>query len=219
MMHVLRRFEARGFRFWGEYGALVARVFLVLFFVAEAISSRSPRADIADGPLDAAARVLSIITVGHVTFAAAPGAIGLLDAALAVLLLAFAASRLTAVVAVIRALLALASLLILHDELFVNFPLHLNAFGWGALASLLVCGGAWLVASSAHWQALKRQSATEGVLCETEEQVATRLRCWKRFAWTFAPLVGISVIAWPFFWPRYLTWFHARQEAAAWTNI
>lgn len=215
MRRVLQRFEARCFRFWGTRGAMLARTALALFFVWEALSIWGSRAAIADGPLDASAQALSILSVGRVTFEAAPKVVAGLDIWLAIALLGFAASRTTAILALLRGFLAVAPLVILHDDLFSAFPLRPNALGWGAVAMSALCGATWLVASRERWRHLQALEETNRVLDETPAQIAARVRRWKRFAATLAPLVLIVAIAVPVAWPRYLTWFHARQEAAA----
>ena len=214
-MRALLRFEARAFRFWGTRGAALARVALALYFVWEAASALGPRAAIANGPLDASAQALSILSVGRVTFERAPQVLAILDIALAIALLGFAASRTAAIVAALRGFLALAPLVMLREELFAAFPLRPNALGWGALASLALCGAAALIASRERWRRLQVLEGTSQVLAETPAQSAARIRAWKRFAVVSAPLALAVAVAWPFAWPRYLKWFHARQEASA----
>jgi len=215
MRHAWRRFEARCFRFWGTRGATSARTASALFFAWEACSVRSSRAAIAGSPLDVAAQALSILSVGRVTFEAAPKVVAGLDLLLAIALLGFAASRTTTILALLRSFLACAPLVMLHDDLFARFPFRPNALGWGALATFALCGAACLVASRERWLYLQACGSANRVLDETAAQIASRVRRWKRFAQTLVPLLLVVAVASPFAWPRYLTWFHARQEAVA----
>jgi hypothetical protein len=155
MRRVLQRFEARCFRFWGERGASIACMALALYFAWEAMSVCGPRATIADGPLDAAAQALSIMSVGRVTFEAAPKLLWALDVMLALALLCFASSRMAAVVVALRGFLAMAPLVMLRADLFSAFPLRPNALGWGTVARGALCGAAWLAISRERWQYLQ----------------------------------------------------------------
>lgn len=214
-MRALQRFEVRWFRFWGERSSLLARVGLAVFFAWEALSAFGSRAAIADGPFDAGAQALSILSVGRITFDAAPKVLGALDLALAIALLGFAASRAATLLALTRGVLALLALVMLREDLFAAFPLRPNALGWGNGATLALCGAAALLTTRARWQRLQARELTIRVLEETPAQIAARVRAWKRFAAIAAPLILVVAVAWPFAWPRYLNWFHARQEAVA----
>lgn len=209
-----RRFEARCYRFWGEAGGTLARVALALFFIWEAASTLGPRASIAGGPLDVSAQALSIMSVGHVTYQVAPKLLGALDLALAILILGFAASRLATIAVALRMVIAALPLGMLRDDLFAAFPLRPSAAGWGALATAALCGSAWLTVTRERWRKLEALETTSLVLAETPEQIKARVRRWKRFAAVFVPLALAVALSMPTVWPRYLKWFHARQEAA-----
>lgn len=213
-MRALQRFEARCFRFWGTRGASLARVALALFFVWEALGVFGPRAAINNSPLDASSLALSIASVGRVTFEAAPKVVASLDVLLALALVGFAASRAATILTILRGALALASLVMLHEDLFSAFPLRPNTLGWATLATLALCGAACLLTARARWHHLGSLDETAGHLAETPAQIASRVRSWKRFGLVFGPLVLLVALAAPIVWPRYLKWFHARQESA-----
>jgi enterochelin esterase-like enzyme len=214
-MRALQRFEARGFRFWSAHAPVAVRWALPLFFAYEALGVLGSRADIRDGALDAGAQALSILSVGHITYDSAPKWVAALDGAMALSLLSFTASRSAALLTLARGVLALLALALLREDLFATFPLRPNSLGYGNVATLFLCGVACLTAVRARWQHLQGMTDTARVLEETAAQIAARRRAWKRFACVAAPLTLLVALVWPLAWPRYLKWFHARQEAAA----
>ena len=83
-------------RFFGTRSAELARWFLSLFFLwMGALQLLSPRAALHNSPLDFVAQVLSIASIGRVSFAAAPHWVGLIEITCAILLVCFPTARAT----------------------------------------------------------------------------------------------------------------------------
>ena len=209
----MRRFEARAFRFWAGQSAPIGRFLLALWLSWCGLTGLLvARAVFAGGPLDWSAQTLSILTVGRLTFESAPRAIGAFDLVLGVLLWCGPQLRVTPPLLLVRLVLAFLPLVMLRDELWSAFPLKANGAGWGVLgfaALLLVAFG---ISIRARWRALQTPTLL-ALLEENEFESALRRRKWRRFAFVAVPLMIVLGGAAPFVWPRYLRWYHARQEA------
>jgi enterochelin esterase-like enzyme len=212
----MRRFEARLFRLLGQYSALAGRVLVALLLAWEGITGLlQPRAAFLNGPLDWTAQAVSIMSVGRITFAQAPRAIGVLDLIIAAALLLLPAFSLTSLLAFLRLALSVLPLFMLRDQLWQKYPLHPSGPGWGLISFAALPAAAFGLCAARRWQHLERAPGTGQLLMETPGQVAARLLRWRRFGLVFGPLVILAAVAEPFVWPRYLKWFHARQEAMA----
>ncbi len=211
--------EARWTRFAGQGSSRVATVALALFFGCEAARGLAGANLHVTDPVILAARALSIMTVGNVTAAQAPALICALDALLAVGLLACAGWRLTGLLGLCRTFIALAPVLMLRDELFAGFPWRPNGSGCGALATSLVAFLACNQAAGARWATLKTDPRQAELLAESEAQRELRQSRWRRLGIVAIPLALTTLILAPKVWPRYLIWFHARQESAALSEV
>lgn len=213
----MRRFEARVFRFWASHSAPIGRFLLALWLLWCGLTGLLvARAAFANGPLDWSAQALSIMTVGRLTFESAPRVIGVLDLILAALLWLGPQLRVTPPLLLIRLVLAFLPLVMLRDELWSAFPLKATGAGWGVLGFVTVLGVALGISIRARWNAL-RTPAILSLLEENQFEIALRQQKWRRFALIVVPVVLVIAAATPFVWPRYLRWFHARQESGVLT--
>ncbi len=210
----MRRVEARFFRFWANHSALLGRFLLALWLVWCGLAGLLvTRATFSNGPLDWSAQSLSIMSVGRLTFETAPRVIGVLDLILAALLWLGPQLRVTPPLLFGRLVLAFLPLVMLRDDLWHTFPLKPSGAGWGTLGFVVILGVALGISVRSRWRALQTPPIL-ALLEESEFEAALRRRQWRRFAIVTVPLVLAIAIATPFVWPRYLSWFHARQEAS-----
>lgn len=210
----MRRFEARVFRFWANHSGATGRLFLVLWLLWCGLTGLLlARAAFANGPLDWSAQALSIVSVGRLTFESAPRVIGGFDVLLAALLWLGPQLRVTPLLLLGRLVLAFLPLVMLRDELWSAFPLKASGAGWGVLGFTVVMAVALGVSIRARWRALQTP-AIVALLEENQFEIGLRRQKWRRFGLVAVPLALVMALAVPLVWPRYLRWFHARQEAS-----
>ncbi|RYX86004.1 hypothetical protein EON83_04405 [bacterium] len=208
------RLEARILRFFSFRCARLPNYILALFFVwMGALQLLSPRAALQNSPLDFAAQVLSVASVGRISFVAAPHFAAFLEILCALCILCFASARLTGFVLFGRLIWAIAPLLMFRDDLW-RTAWAPSSQGIGVVAFLVPIVWAQSIGVQTRWVLLASRPETSQWLQESETQIRARQLAWRRALIVGIPLLAVTSLGIKAIWPRYLVWFHARQEAA-----
>lgn len=218
MKNTLRRTFAQSTRWIATHGLDFVRVFLALLLVWFGIVglSASSNPQLRDTSFEYSVRVLTIISVGHITDSFAPRLVCTLDCLITLSLL-FRLWRLSLWMLWPRLLLNLLSLVMLRDAAFVHFPFVPTAGGQNVLLHGFLLMTAIVLAAQHQLAILASHPQTASLLESrvlTEEEKTTQRRKLHRRLAIGLPTLLLLGLATSWVWPRYLRWFHARQEAA-----
>ncbi|RYG54517.1 hypothetical protein EON80_31695, partial [bacterium] len=157
--------------------------------------------------------MLSIASVGRISFEAAPRWSGTLEILCALCIGVFPRSCTTSLILLARFVWGVAPILMFRDELW-RTAWAPSAVGISTVAFLTPILWAQSVAVRARWSMLSVRSEVNQWLDESEEQVRARQMAWRRGLIVGLPLLVVISLTGKTLWPRYLIWFHARQEAS-----
>lgn len=201
-----------------ESGILRALLALVLLWLAYtgwcALGASTPAALTA---FDAATHAITVLTVGHLSDLQARNFLLVWDFLIAFCLVAPRISRMGLWVLAPRIVLSVLPLVMFRDDLFRRFPFVPNASGQSTLLFVVFAIIAFQQLASVHWKQLAANPQLaplwEDETFSPENRAAQRRRVLQRAALGVPVLVALF-FAWQTVWPRYLEWFHARQETA-----
>ena len=209
------RNEARLTRFTAHYGPELRRYGITFFLGWMGVTAlTSSHTDLQGSPLDWLSQAISVMSVGRITFTAAPHLIGVMELLLALLIVVVPSARIASIWAFLRLILGLAPLVMFRDELWHGFPLRPSGAGINVLAYVLPVMAALVICLQERWELLARQKRTATLLDDSRENTACRIRAWQRTAAFGLPTLFVAALAFRAAWPSYLRWFHNRQEAA-----
>ena len=199
-----RRAGARGTQWLATHGAQILAIGLALVLGWSALAQLRGAPNTA---LELASRVLSIVSVGHLTPAHNRWILAVWDGALALTLLWPRAARLAQWLAWPRLVLALLPLAMIRDDLGVAGEQLCLVYALLLLSSAVV-------GATRRWRVLQGEPGLAELVAAPPISPQQRARRRRRAAAALVVL-ALAGAAGSAAWPSYLRWFHARQEAGA----